>query len=148
MKLRAPIRIVVPGPPPRKNERHRIVWPGDGERPPFLVDTAAAEDWWGGLALSWRMLRVPKITRGVWVIEVWHWWARERHLDLSFGAGDLDAPISHVLDGLQKIGALDDDVRFDDGHFYRRHDKANPRVEIELREVSPEGAEQLTMGDT
>lgn len=144
MKLRGPITIVVPGPPPRKNERHGIAWNERTGRRPILVDTREAKAWWGELALSWGMLRERPITSGVWTIVVRHWWPRERHMpDLSFGFGDLDAPISHVLDGLQVIGALDDDVRFDDGHFYRRHDKGNPRVEVVLQEIDPEGPEQL-----
>jgi Holliday junction resolvase RusA-like endonuclease len=146
VKLRDPITLVVEGEPPRKNERHRIVWDRDPTRPPFLVDTAAVEAWWGELQLQWRMAKVRPIVSGVWEIEIRAFWSRERHLeDLSFGIGDLDAPISAVLDGLQAIGAIDNDVRFDDGTLRRRHDKRRPRVEITLRELPPEGPEQLAL---
>lgn len=146
VKLRAPIVLVVEGEPPRKNDRHRIVWERDPGRPPYLVDTAAVKAWWGQLALVWRMARAQPIVRGVWEIEIWAFWSRERHLDdLSFGIGDLDAPLSAVLDGLQEIGAIDNDVRFDDGALRRRYDKRRPRVEIVLRELAPEGPEQLDL---
>lgn len=144
MTLRVPITLAVEGEPPRKNARHRILWNRDANIPPRLVDTSDVKVWWAELALAWRMTREKRIASGVWSIEVVALWSRERHLDdLSFGIGDVDAPISAVLDGLQEIGALDNDVRFDDAVLRRRYDKLRPRVEIVLRELEPDGPEQL-----
>ena len=54
----------------------------------------------------------PLICKGAWRIEVLGVWPTQ-NLQVGFKAprGDCDAPISAVLDALQRAGALDDDAR-------------------------------------
>jgi len=129
------IDLEVPGPPPRKNRRIAVV----GGARPRLVTHKDTREWWARLALAWVGTRERPIASGAWSIQIVSYWARERHMDdLSFAMGDVDAPVSCILDGLQQVGALDDDVRIDAVHAEKRYDCARPRVQVTLIEVLPD----------
>lgn len=60
---------------------------------------------------SWEAEGFPKIDTGTWHLVVRSTWPRTRHLDVDVPLGDVDAPVSAVLDALQEAGILDDDAR-------------------------------------
>jgi Holliday junction resolvase RusA-like endonuclease len=94
------------------------------------------------LTNRWRRAGAPKIRAGAWRITIAAFWSRERHLDVRLPIGDIDAPVSAVLDGLQECGALDDDVRFVELVTYKALDRESPRTVITIEAVD-EGREQL-----
>lgn len=74
------------------------------------------------------------IDYGAWGVEIVAYWPRLRHLDLEFPLGDIDAPITPVLDALQKGAHLfDDDVRIAPMAADRAYDSINPRIEVTLK---------------
>jgi len=135
------ISFVVDGPPPRKNERHEIVVPRNG-RVPFMVNSDAFRSFVLRLTNAWRRAGGQKIRAGEWSITVHAFWSRRRRLDVDVPMGDLDAPLSAVLDALQFAGVVDDDVRFTSGALLKGYDKGKPRTIIVLVPVDP-GAEQI-----
>lgn len=145
------IRFTVSGPVPRKNSRTRtrIVAPASARRGK-LVDvtkcfvqyypSADWKDWIDRLAAA-----IPantKIEAGAWAIRIWTYNARIRHLDEDLPEGDVDSPVSAILDGLQSknggVGMLDDDARIVEECTTKHYDRDNPRVVIELTRVDPE----------
>ena len=50
-------------------------------------------------------------------------------------SGDLSNRIKPVEDVLQKAGVLENDSQIDELHWYKRDDKARPRVEVEITEL-------------
>lgn len=134
------IDLVIEGPPPRKNERHEIVAPRRGR--PFLKNSAAFDSFALRITNRWRRAGMPKIRAGAWSIRIKSYWARRRHLDLSTAIGDVDAPISAVLDALQECGCIDDDVRFETLTAEKYCDPENPRVEVVMEPID-EGVEQI-----
>jgi len=135
------IHIIVPGPPPKKNERHRIVrhgWRG------AMMNSDKHEAFCSRLFFAWE--RSPykpfKIADGVWFLEVVAYWDKLAHKMKGepikggpFPRGDFDAPLSSIADALQTIGAIDNDIRIEDGSTKKRFDKKRPRVEITLRRI-------------
>lgn len=63
------------------------------------------------LEAAWTKAQYPKIQSGLWRLDLHAVWPRTRHLDIPTACGDVDAPISWVLDALQSAQALDDDMR-------------------------------------
>jgi Holliday junction resolvase RusA-like endonuclease len=136
------IAFIVDGPPPRKNERHEIVAPRNGR--PFLKNSAAFETFARKMANEWHKAWSPKIRAGSWSITVLACWPRQRHLDVSLPFGDVDAPVSAVLDALEACGCIDDDVRFVKQVARKAYSKDSPRtvivIEREDRDMwTPEG---------
>lgn len=75
-----------------------------------------------------------KISYGKWAIEIITYWPELRHLDVDFPHGDVDAPITPVLDALQRGAILfDDDVRLGPLVADRGYDPDNPRIEVLLK---------------
>lgn len=134
-----PIRIVVEGPPPRKNERHvNVRIAGHGAR----KNSAKFESFAFRLGRAWDALGIGNLASGVYEITVHSFWPKQRHLgDVSVANGDSDAALSCVKDALQMVGAIDNDARVVGDHTKSHHDKARPRTEITLVAVSAEGYE-------
>ena len=64
------------------------------------------------LEVAWGKAGHPRrIFWGLWKVEIHSTWPRTRHLDQPVAHGDVDAPVSCVLDGLQEASILDDDSR-------------------------------------
>lgn len=119
------IHIVVPGTPPRKNRRHQIVARG---KFPRLINTKEFKQFCAELSAATAVMVAPP---GPLRVQVAAYWDRQRHLDdHHYAMGDIDAPLSAILDGLQEVGFLDDDVRFESLAVSKHYDKANPRTEI------------------
>ncbi len=78
---------------------------------------------------------LPKrIKFGAWGIEIIAYWPQLRHLDQDFPLGDVDAPITPVMDALHKGAHLfDDDVRLGPLVADREYDPDNPRIEVVLK---------------
>ena len=126
------IRIVVPGPPPRKNARGTIaVVRGRARR----ITPQRTKNWIVALEAAWRRSpwRRTIAKSGRWSVSITTWEEKLRHLDVSVPLGDVDSVISIVLDGLQKIGLLDDDARVIEVMARKRYSLGTPpRVEIEM----------------
>ena len=96
--------IVIPGVPPRKNRRHIIV----RNR---LINSREFKLFSKLLGEAWKAAGHPKIDSGLWRLTVHSTWPRTRHLDQPVPLGDVDAPVSCILDALQEAQILDDDAR-------------------------------------
>lgn len=102
----ASVAVTVHGPPPRKNRRHAHSGRGG------VRNSDEYLAWCDSLATALASSSAPSMREGRWHLHVLALWPRRRDLgDVVVPFGDVDAPISAVLDGLQKCGALDDDVR-------------------------------------
>jgi Holliday junction resolvase RusA-like endonuclease len=124
----ASFRVVVEGPPPRKNSRYRVV----GKPRPRMIHSAEFKDFVRRLGEAWRAAGHPSIASGTWRILIHSLWPRQRHLDADVPHGDVDAPVSAVLDALQEINVLDDDARVVEQASTKGHDPDRPRVIITL----------------
>ena len=131
------LALVIPGNPPRKNQRHRIVRMQNGGN--RLVNTEEYADFVSRLGYEWLIARKPVIKSGAWSLIVNAYWDRQRRnltklipLGVDVPLGDWDAPVSAIGDALEEIGALDDDVRICTALVSKHYDKQNPRLEIEL----------------
>jgi Holliday junction resolvase RusA-like endonuclease len=101
-------KIHIPGTPPRKNRRHILVGSGKFSRP---INSPEFKAFALDLEVVWAKAGHPKIHKGLWHLTLHAVWPRTRHLDVPVALGDVDAPISWVLDALQVAGILDDDAR-------------------------------------
>ena len=103
----ASFRVVVRGQVPRKNRRHIIVL-----KPyPRLVNSQEFNDFAARLDAAWRAAGHPVVRSGRWRLLVESRWARMRHLDVDVADGDVDAPLSAVLDAMQEMKIVDNDAR-------------------------------------
>lgn len=151
------VRLIVPGPIPRKNARTMTSViltpkPAGGRKPracphcrrPIwaFVHYYPSDDWKDWIdRLQLEVSTMKRITRGAWAIRLRTYAPKVNHLDeqtLHVAFGDVDSATSAVLDGLQQVGMLDDDARFVREGATKHHDKANPRTEIELTPVAGE----------
>ncbi len=73
-----------------------------------------------------------RASKGSWHIHLVSYWPRVRKLDERVPYGDIDAPVSIVLDALEAVGAIDDDVRVVSAELHKRYDPDDPRIEIML----------------
>lgn len=96
--------VEIVGTPPRKNRRHIIV----RNR---LINSKEFKAFCTALGEAWNAAGHPAIASGLWRLEVHSTWPRTRHLDQPVPLGDVDAPVSCVLDALQEAQILDDDAR-------------------------------------
>lgn len=126
------IRLVVPGNPPRKDDWYRPGKTRSGKPTMFLKK--AAKGWISECDFAWRQLRRPPINWGAWAmsLDIYVKLRRELGGDV-FPHRDCDSSVSCVLDALQRICALDDDVRIAPILLDRHHDSKNPRTVITLR---------------
>lgn len=97
-------QVSIPGNPPRKNRRHIIV----GRR---LINSKEFRAFTKALGEAWIAAGHPRIEAGIWSLTVHSTWPRTRHLDQPVPLGDVDAPVSCILDAMQAAGVLDDDAR-------------------------------------
>lgn len=124
----ASFRVEVLGPPPAKNRRYRVV----SKPRPRMIHSKEFKDFVERLRDAWAGAGHPTISSGCWRILIHSVWSRERHLDQDVPWGDVDAPISGVLDALQEINVLDDDARVVECAATKGHDPDRPRVIITL----------------
>lgn len=124
----ASFSVVVDGEPVQKNARYRVV----GKPRPRMIHSPAFKAFVQRLAEAWRSAGHPAINAGTWRILIHSVWSRQRHLDTTVPLGDVDAPVSAVLDALQEIGALDNDARVIEQAATKAHDPVRPRVIITL----------------
>lgn len=127
------IRIVVPGPPPKKNKRDRAGVSKRGR--PYRYTAGSFKAWCAALLIA--VGKVPRISSGRWTCRVYAFHKSMRHLDVDVPHGDSDGPVSCVFDGLQRVGVLDDDARIVVHTASKHYDKKNPRTVIELEEWDP-----------
>lgn len=100
----ASFSALVLGNPPRKNRRH-----AHGGHVRNSDDYLA---WCELLGAAWSSASNPALTTGTWRLRVTAIWPRRRTIGGTVVPfADVDAPVSAVLDALQRCGALDDDVR-------------------------------------
>lgn len=121
--------VSIPGTPPRKNRRHVLVRRGARasmiNSPDFLDFVELVRHAFLGVRFESGRLSITVIAA----------WPTARHLDVSVGRGDVDAPLSWVLDALQLAGVVDDDVRFVAAGCVKTHDPHRPRTVIQIAEV-------------
>lgn len=154
------IRIVVPGPPPRKNAKSgtsigRNRKTGKPMRIPQKRTSKWRDAFYGALMLDpdGREAFRRGITSGTWVVRIDVYEAKKTKLSCGavVGHGDFDSCIEPVVDSmkpkLKKVGKrmvivspglFDDDDRIVEGTARKHYDKANPRVEITLTELDPQ----------
>ena len=118
------VTIVIEGPVPRKNRRH------DG-RGGFYNDKAMV-----ALIKAIKAAIPPgtaMIASGAWEAQFAVYWPRMgRRPGREFPLGDVDAPISSVLDAIQKAGLLDDDTRIVSLAAVKFHQPSHPGVLLTL----------------
>lgn len=129
----ASFRVEVLGEPVQKNARYRVV----SKPRPRMIHSQAFKAFVARLGEAWRSAGHPVINSGTWRILIHSVWSRQRHLDTSVPLGDVDAPVSAVLDALQEIGVLDDDARVVEQAATKGHDPARPRVIVTLEACEP-----------
>lgn len=130
------IRIVVPGPNPRKNARAAVEY----------LTPKATRAWFARLTLAVaERVGTEHAKRGRWAVAIAVYEAELRHLDdgeTAVPLGDIDSTITAVLDGLQpdRCGPwapLDDDARIVRLLVEKHYDPDAPRVEITLEQLPP-----------
>lgn len=124
----ASFRVQVVGAVPRKNRRHMIV----GGEKPRLINSKEFDAFAERLDAAWRAARHPVIRSGRWRLLVESSWGRQRHLDVDVADGDVDAPLSCVLDAMQGKGLLDNDARVVELAAVKFHRQGDPRVVLTL----------------
>lgn len=100
--------ITIAGTPGRKNRRHLVVPGGKFSR---MVNSPEFKSFVIAVEAAWAKAGYKRIFWGLWRLRLHAVWPRTRHLDVPTACGDVDAPVSWVLDALQQGGALDDDMR-------------------------------------
>lgn len=124
----ASFRVLVEGAVPRKNRRHRIV----GGVKPRLINSPEFDAFAERLDAAWRAAAHPVIRSGRWRLLVESSWGRQRHLDVDVADGDVDAPVSCVLDAMQLKGLLDNDARVVELAAVKFHRHGDPRIVLTL----------------
>jgi hypothetical protein len=128
------LSVTIAGVPPKKNRRHVLV----GGAKPRLINSGTFKGFAKDLRAAWDAADLPEIRSGVWQLEVHCVWPRQRHLDISFPLGDVDAPISSILDAAQICGILDDDVRVLKVSASKDYAKGSPSTRVTFTQlVSP-----------
>lgn len=124
----ASFRVEVRGPVPRKNRRHLAV-----ARPHArLINSPEFRDFAKRLDAAWRSAGHPVVSSGRWRLLVESYWSRQRHLDVDVADGDVDAPVSAVLDAMQEAGILDNDARVVELGAVKSWANGEPRVVLTL----------------
>lgn len=151
------IQMTIPGKPLGKNDRYKIRIIGlkgspvcpRCDRPlkqrSIMVHSVEFKTYAKKIAIQWIKQCKEQIRSGAWQITIRSYWPRQRHLDVDFALGDVDAAISGILDSLEYGEAIDDDIRFVRAIVEKYYDKTNPRVELEISQV-PRTPEQQCIG--
>lgn len=121
----ASFRVLVLGAVPRKNRRHIIA----GQR---IVNSPEFRAFAERLDAAWRAAGHPVVRSGRWRLLVESSWGRQRHLDVDVADGDVDAPLSCVLDAMQEKGLLDNDARVVELAAVKLHRHGDPRIVLTL----------------
>ncbi len=121
-------RVEVLGTPVQKNARYRVV----GKPRPRMIHSDAFNTFARDLNIAWRRAGHPVIRSGRWRVLIESVWPRQRHLDVSFPLGDVDAPVSAVLDAMQMAKILDDDARVAELGASKSYNPDRPRTIITL----------------
>lgn len=124
--------VHMPGNPPRKNRRHILVGSGKYARPINSPDFKAFAL---ALEVAWMKADLPRFSSGLWKVSLHAVWPRTRHLDIPVALGDVDAPISWVLDAMQEAKILDDDARVTELSAKKEQGKV-PGITITLEPLS------------
>lgn len=148
------IRIIVPGPPPRKNAKSGTSIGRNAKTGrPMRLPSKRNKAWRARLydALTEDGRRLVTIKRGTWALRIDVYDGKARHLSCGavVGLGDHDSALEPICDALKTTyktvhgtrvvwshGVFDDDDRIVTSTITKHYDKANPRVEIVLTEVS------------
>lgn len=148
------IRIVVPGPPPRKNAKSGTsIGRNRTTGKPMRIPSKRSTAWRARLydALMENGQRLATIDAGVWTVRIDVYEAKKTRLSCGaiVGLGDWDSCIEPVVDAMKsrrrkvagrmvvvERGLFDDDDRIVAGTVRKHYDKANPRVEITLTRES------------
>lgn len=121
----------------RKNTSHRAVptKKENGEASAKLILSANSRYFRDYVRTLCEEQGLPKkISYGAWGIEIIAYWPQQRHLDQDFPHGDVDAPITPVMDALHKGAHLfDDDVRLGPLVADHEYDPSNPRIEVTVK---------------
>lgn len=125
----ASFRVQVLGAVPRKNRRHILVGTDDRPRP---INSKEFGEFAERLDAAWRAAGHPVICHGRWRLLVESSWGRQRHLDVDVADGDVDAPLSCVLDAMQMKGLLDNDARVVELAAVKLHRHGDPRIVLTL----------------
>lgn len=129
----ASFRVLVLGAVPRKNRRHTIV----GGSNPRLINSPEFNSFAERLDAAWRAAAHPVIRAGRWRLLVESSWGRRRrNLDVEVADGDVDAPLSCVLDAMQEKGLLDNDARVVELAAVKLHRHGDPRIVLTLEVCS------------
>jgi Holliday junction resolvase RusA-like endonuclease len=133
------IRLVIDGPPLRKNERHKVIALRlkDGKTRGSLKNSDEFDLYVLRVTHAWRIAGHEPIRSGAWHVDCAAYFPRTRKLDVPVALGDVDAAVSAALDALQACGAVDDDVRFVTGWLEKHVDASRPRLELTLRPAGP-----------
>jgi Holliday junction resolvase RusA-like endonuclease len=72
-------------------------------------------------------------------VEIRAYWPRQSHLEgcEALALGDVDAPVKSTIDALERAGVFDNDGRVVSVTASKHLDRERPRVELEVRAVSP-----------
>lgn len=121
-------RVEVPGSPPRKNRRHVVGANGK------VRNSDSFHDFVRRLRAAWTAAGHPVIRSGRWRLLLESGWPQKTTTSdgLVVPHGDVDAPVSTVLDALQQCGVLDDDKRVLEHAATKFYDPKDPRVIITL----------------
>jgi len=127
MSLLPSFRVEIPGANPRKNRRH--VHGPNGVR-----NSDEFHEFVQRLRAAWGAAGHPVIKSGRWRLLIETGWPQKTTLadGLVVPRGDVDAPISVVLDALQECGVLDDDARVFEQAATKFYDPKDPRTIITL----------------
>lgn len=126
------IRLVIEGPVPRKNAKHRVFADAGGVG---RKKSAAYKEFRERTHAAWCVLRAkgekPFGSLAPVRVSITAYWGRT--------LGDIDAPIETVLDALTFAGVWHDDGQVESlAEIRRARDPQRPRVEVEIVEL--EGA--------
>lgn len=125
------LEIVIPGRLPRKNDRHTVIRVGGKGR---LMNSSEHRDFCLRLKLAMASIPWSRIDAGEWRISLDATAGRQSREGFPFV--DIDACISAVLDGLQKIGVIDNDMRFGEATLTRAYRKNEPSLRVTLERRS------------
>ncbi len=133
--LTKPLELVVLGHPPRKDSWYaHIIRRRDGK--PGRTLSLDAKDWTSRLEFVWLQARRDMIMGGEWSLDLMMHVATRANMDGEiYPRRDCDSAVSCVMDALQRVGAIDNDIRIAPIRLDRKHDPKTPRTVIVLRPI-------------
>ena len=113
--------------PPSVNRLYRTIVRGGRALP---IKSREHRDYWQAVAARWMAEERQGFTTGPVVVNLTLYRPRR--------TGDIDGPIKTLLDSLNGM-AWGDDSQIVEMHVFRRDDKANPRVEVQVWSLDESG---------